>query len=96
MNRVGDTYTFSKLADDPTGFMLESVLPPMGLTGAAAKTAGALIFKGVWDDEIVRRVPALGDFYNYYWFPRQGKAARDKQSKWDEAQDIYDNYGEGE
>ena len=96
LNRIGDTYTWNKMSDDPMAFMLESVLPPMGLTGAAAKTAGALILKGEWNDEIVRKVPALGDFWNYYWFPRKGKAARDKQTKLDDAKAIYDDWGEDE
>ncbi len=96
LNRVGDTYTFNKLADDPVAFMLESVLPPMGLTGAAAKTAAGMIFRGEWDDEIARKFPVIGDFYNYYWSPRQGKASRDEKTKWSEAYDVYKEYGEGE
>lgn len=96
LNRVGDTYTFNKLADDPVAFMLESVLPPMGLTGAAGKTATAMILKGEWDDEIARKFPVVGDFYNYYWFPRQGKSGRDKQTKVGEAYEVFKAYGEGE
>jgi hypothetical protein len=94
LNRVGDTYTFHKLADDAPAFLLESVLPPMGLVGAMGKTASNMILNGVWDDEIARKFPIIGDFYNYYWFPRQGKAGRDKQTKVGEAYEVFKSYGE--
>lgn len=91
MNKVSDPYAVAKMKENPVMFILESLLPPMGLTEAAMKTAGALILGGEWDDEIVKKVPALGDFYKYYW---ADKTPKDRGSHYEQYKQLMEKWGQ--
>jgi hypothetical protein len=90
MNRLGDTYSLQQFADDPMEYLLTSVIPPMGLTGAAAQDAADLILKGEYNAELVKKFPVIGDFYKYYWSDK-----KEKPSKAEGYMEFIDNWGEG-
>lgn len=93
LNRVGDMYSVGKIADDPYGYLVESVVPPLGLPQALGKDAANMIMKGEYNGELARKFPVIGDFYNYYWFPRGGKR-KERPGKWEQAGEFVGSWGE--
>ncbi|RKZ80106.1 MAG: hypothetical protein DRQ35_02915, partial [Gammaproteobacteria bacterium] len=87
MNKLGDPYSVEKFKGDPVGTVVESLLPPLGLTVAASKDASALIFGGKYNAELVKKAPLLGDFYKYYW-------ADQTRSEKERAKSNYERYQE--
>jgi hypothetical protein len=72
-NRVGDEYSLRQIQKEGLlDFLMKSVIPPGGLINAASKDIATIISALYEDDpgvpdEVLQRVPALGDFYRYYY-----------------------------
>lgn len=74
MNKVGDTYALAEINRDGLGtFLLQSFLPPSIYIDTVGEDVITII-EGLADpskddvpDATLERVPALGDFYKYYY-----------------------------
>jgi hypothetical protein len=82
MNKLGDSYSRQLAAENPVDFLMQSFLPPGGLIEAAAQDV-SIIVKNIASDEpaeipdkTLQKVPALGDFYKYYWKKEEREDAK--------------------
>ena len=72
INKMGDAWSVENFMNNPVEFLFKAFTPPGGMTEAAAKslTSAIKILLTIddpdeWDDSIVEKIPALGDFYKY-------------------------------
>ena len=60
LNRLGNDYSNEKFAQDPANYLLESLIPPLGLTAGAAKDLSQILQGDPVPDEMLKEMPVVG------------------------------------
>lgn len=80
LNRLGDRYSREEFSEDPYTMLLTSLIPPSGLVGAAAHDIVEIkkfVEEGEYNSELAKKIPVLGDFWNYYWSDKARQTPRE-------------------
>ena len=60
LNRLGGEYNNRKFMEDPGGYLMESILPPLGLTGGMLKDLTQVLEGDPVPDESLKQLPVVG------------------------------------